>query len=130
MISAQVVDSTSTRPSCIILKLLNNFDTLVTNLKSSCFSDHFSNCLSNSLKKSLKKKYKFEYELSLSQKMKNDGNVMVFFDKGRIALYQFSFENSNGQLSQNTYIKYTKDPMNDYKRFKPNKVKKIESSEL
>ena len=84
----------------------------------------------NVLKKSLKRKYNFEYELSLPQKMKNDGNAMVFFDKGRIALYQHNFSNLKGQLSQNTYIKYTKDQMKEYKRFKPNKLKKVESSEL
>ena len=62
--------------------------------------------------------------------MKNDGNAMVFFDKGRIALYQHNFSNLKGQLSQNTYIKYTIDPMKEYKRFKPNKLKKVDSSEL
>ena len=29
MISAQVVDATSTSPTCNVLKLFNNFDTLV-----------------------------------------------------------------------------------------------------
>ena len=29
-----------------------------------------------------------------------------------------------------SFIKYTKDPMNEYKRFKPNTVKEIDISEL
>ena len=44
----------------------------------------------NVLEKSLKKKYKFDYALTMIQKLKNGGNDMMFFDEGRVSLYNFS----------------------------------------
>ena len=69
----------------------------------------------------LDKKYKFEYELSFSQTVKNNGNDLMFFDEGRIRLYNFS---------QRTYLAYSKDPSDEYLKFQPNTVKKVDSSDL
>ena len=74
------------------------------------------------LKESLGKKYKFEYELSSLQQAKNDYNKKMFFDEGRIALYQFD--------KKGMYIQYSKDPTDDYLKFQPNTVKQIDSSDL
>ena len=74
------------------------------------------------MKESLGKKYKFEYELSSLQQVKNDYNKMMFFDEGRIALYQFD--------QKRMYVQYSKDPIDDYAKFQPNTVKQIDSSDL
>ena len=58
----------------------------------------------NVLKKSLKRKYNFEYELSLPQKMKNDGNAMVFFDKRKnCSLSTQFFELKGATISKYIY---------------------------
>ena len=74
------------------------------------------------LKESLGKKYKFEYELSSLQQAKNDYNKKMFFDEGKISLYQFD--------KKGMYIQYSKDSTDDYLKFQPNTVKKIDSSDL
>ena len=47
---------------------------------------------------------------------------MMFFDEGRIALYQFD--------QKRMYVQYSKDPIDDFAKFRPNTVKQIDSSDL
>ena len=73
------------------------------------------------LKKSLEKKYKLEFKLALQQIMINDGNDIVFYEGGRIALQKWGTAIG---------IKYTEKPMEEYLKFKPNTIKEVESSDL
>ena len=49
--------------------------------------------------------------------------MMIFYDEGRVSLIQ---DNIDGK----TYIQYTDNPSKEYIKFLPNKLKKIDSSEL
>ena len=83
----------------------------------------YDNSLFNVLKKSLKKKYKLEYELSDAAMIRNNLAKMIFYDEGRVSLIE---DNIDGKM----YLQYSDDPSKEYIKFLPNKLNKVDSSEL
>ena len=83
----------------------------------------YDNSLFNVLKKSLKKKYKLEFELSDEAIIRNNLAEMIFYDEGRVSLIQ---DNIDGKM----YLQYSDNPSKEYIKFLPNKLNKVDSSEL